>query len=87
MSEYSTDPTLVAITVALEALELRLAEAGACVSAALTDAMRGHRNRAVGAVVPLATTLPEAGALIASVLVLHRHGRCDEDALPGLFPE
>lgn len=54
---------------------------------ALTDAVRGHRNRAVGAVVPLATTLTEASALIASVLVLHRHGRCDADAPPGLFRE
>lgn len=54
---------------------------------ALSDAVRGHLNGAVGAIMPLAMTLPEAGALIASVLVLHRHGRCDADALPGLFPE
>ncbi len=87
MSEYPTDPTLIAITVALEALELRLAEAGACVSQALTDVARGRLNGAVGAVMPLAVSLPEASTLIASVLVLHRHGACHADAPPGLFPE
>lgn len=87
MSDYSTDPTLIAVTVALEALELRLAEAGACVSQALNDAARGHLNGAVGAVVPLAVSLPEASTLIDCVLVLHRHGRRNADALPGLFPE
>ena len=87
MSDNLTDPTLVAITVALEALELRLAEASRCVSDALNGAARGQLNRAVGAVVPLAVTLPEASALIASVLVLHRHERCDADAPPGLFPD
>lgn len=87
MSDYQTDPTLVAITVALEALELRLAEAGACVNQALSDAVRGHLNGAVGAVMPLAMTLPEATALIASVMVLHRHGREDSEVEPRLFPE
>lgn len=56
-------------------------------SQALTHAARGQLNGAVGAIMPLAMTLPEATALIASVMVLHRHGRCDADAPPGLFPE
>lgn len=56
-------------------------------SQALADAVRGHRNRAVGAVVPLAVTLPETSALIASVLVLHRHGREDSEVEPRLFAE
>lgn len=56
-------------------------------SLALTDAARGHLNLAVGTVVPLAVSLPEATALIASLLVLHRHGRCNAEAPPGLFPD
>lgn len=87
MSDHSSDPTLVAVTLALEAVELRLAEAGAYVSDALTEVARGRINGAIGAVVPLATTLPEASALIASVLVLHRHRRHFDDASPGLFPD
>jgi hypothetical protein len=87
MSDYRSDPTLVAITLALEALELRLAEATASVSMALADAARGRRNGAVGAVLPLAVSLPEASALIASVLVLHRHGQCGAASAPELFPE
>ncbi len=54
---------------------------------ALADAARGRRNRAVGAVMPLAVSLPEVTALIASVLVLHRHGASDGAAEPRLFAE
>lgn len=84
MSDYSADPTLIAVTCALEAVELLLAEAGARVTDALAHAARGQLNGAVGAVMPLAVSLSEAGALIESVLVLHRHG-CREIDAPGLF--
>jgi hypothetical protein len=57
------------------------------VSDALAHAARGQLNAAVGAVMPLAVSLPEASALIDSVLVLHRHGRDDAEAPPGLFPD
>ena len=87
MSDCSNTSTLVAVTLALEAVELRLAEAGASVSQALADAARGRLNGAVGTVVPLAVSLPEATALIASVLVLHRHGRDDSEVEPRLFAE
>ena len=55
-------------------------------SEALTAAASGRLNGAVGAVMPLAVTLPEANALIASVLVMHRHGLCDAEAPLELFP-
>lgn len=87
MSDCSIDPTLVAVTLALEAVELRLAEAGASVSQALADTARGRLHGAVGAVMPLAVSLSETCALIDSVLVLHRHGARDGDAPPGLFPD
>lgn len=87
MPECPFDSSLIAITVAVEALELRLAEAGPLVSEALADAARGRLTRAVGTVVPLVVMLPEASALIASVLVMHRHSRGDGEVPPGLFPE
>lgn len=87
MSDCSNTSTLIAVTLALEAVELRLAEAGASVSQALSDAARGRLSAAVGAIVPLAVSLPEASALVESMRVLHRHGAREGEAPPGLFPD
>lgn len=87
MSDCSNTSTLVAVTLALEAVELRLAAAIECVSDALSDAARGRITGAVGAVMPLTVSLPETCALIDSVLVLHRHGAVVADAPPDLFAD
>lgn len=56
-------------------------------SDALSEVSRGRITGAVGAVMPMTVSLPEARALIDSVLVLHRHGASDADAPPGLFAD